>query len=233
MSGLLQRLGARAIGRAWAVRSDARLPFGAERMLERPAPAAPDAAAAPQRLGTPARPHATAASPAAAPTTAAVVPAPLLPSASNALWPAPALPTPASNRATPLSAALLPTTNPATAADAPPTHAARTPAATQTPADAANQSAHTATVAPIAPGTPTPLLPATTRRNAMPAPAAHLAFGTQRAQAGTAQDTEVHIHIGRIEVTALQEASRPKAKPRERAQPMSLDTYLEQRRKVP
>lgn len=48
------------------------------------------------------------------------------------------------------------------------------------------------------------------------------------AQATAHDDTEVHIHIGRIEVTALHEAAPPArrrvaAAPRA---PMSLDSYL-------
>lgn len=43
--------------------------------------------------------------------------------------------------------------------------------------------------------------------------------------------TEVHIHIGRIEVTAVQEAPAPRATPRKKPAPMSLDTYLAARSK--
>ena len=53
------------------------------------------------------------------------------------------------------------------------------------------------------------------------------------APSGPGADTEVHIHIGRIDVTALHEAPRPKAKPRERTQPVSLDAYLAARSKSP
>ena len=46
-----------------------------------------------------------------------------------------------------------------------------------------------------------------------------------------ATETEVHVHIGRIEVTAIQEAPIPKpATPGER-QPMSLDDYLARRQR--
>jgi hypothetical protein len=51
-------------------------------------------------------------------------------------------------------------------------------------------------------------------------------------QAAASQETEVHIHIGRIDVTALHEAPRPKARPRERAQPVSLDAFLAARSKT-
>lgn len=88
---------------------------------------------------------------------------------------------------------------------------------------------------------PEPLLPGrapATQRHPSPPPLkapdtqARSAVGQPQSGAESDRETEVHIHIGRIEVTALQEAARPKPKPRERVQPMSLDAYLEQRRKV-
>ena len=46
------------------------------------------------------------------------------------------------------------------------------------------------------------------------------------------QPNEVHVHIGRVEVTAVQEAPAPRrAAARKGREPMSLDTYLEQRRR--
>ena len=85
---------------------------------------------------------------------------------------------------------------------------------------------------------PQPLLPTTAStvprqphvlHAAWPATAA-IITGAQRGQASAPQETEVHIHIGRIDVTALHEAPRAKARPRERAQPMSLDAYLAKRK---
>ena len=50
--------------------------------------------------------------------------------------------------------------------------------------------------------------------------------------AQTSDDTaEVHIHIGRIEVTAVHEAPAPRAQPSKRQAPMSLDAYLAERSK--
>ena len=52
-------------------------------------------------------------------------------------------------------------------------------------------------------------------------------------QSAAGQETEVHIHIGRIEVTALHEAPAAKARQRERRPPVSLDAYLDARRSKP
>lgn len=51
----------------------------------------------------------------------------------------------------------------------------------------------------------------------------------------TRQPDEVHVHIGRIEVTAVQgpDESRPKRPTRNRRQPMSLDEYLAKRQHKP
>jgi hypothetical protein len=45
-----------------------------------------------------------------------------------------------------------------------------------------------------------------------------------------AEPAEVHIHIGRLEVTALPEPQAPRRPARERTQPLSLDAYLAQRK---
>jgi len=42
---------------------------------------------------------------------------------------------------------------------------------------------------------------------------------------------EVHVHIGRIEITAVQEASAGRRKPAAGAQPLSLNEYLKRRRR--
>ena len=87
--------------------------------------------------------------------------------------------------------------------------------------------------APHLHGEPAPLLPpvrAHASQPGMPSPrqlaAAWRAPGAPQHPVG--QDTEVHIHIGRIDVTAVHEAPRPKARTRERerTQPVSLDAYL-------
>lgn len=55
-----------------------------------------------------------------------------------------------------------------------------------------------------------------------------LAPGSQAAD----DTTEVHIHIGRVEVTAVHEAPEPSTQPRKRQAPMSLDAYLAARKKA-
>jgi len=60
------------------------------------------------------------------------------------------------------------------------------------------------------------------------------ARGSREAQLGnaptpTSEPTEVHVHIGRIEVTAVAEATPARSKPRTGKAPMSLDEYLAQR----
>lgn len=44
--------------------------------------------------------------------------------------------------------------------------------------------------------------------------------------------TEVHIHIGRIDVTAMHEAPAPRPRPKQRPAPRSLDAYLAARSKT-
>lgn len=74
---------------------------------------------------------------------------------------------------------------------------------------------------------PLPLLPA----NPQGAASAPAASASASASAVPAREPdEVHIHIGRIEVTAIQE-SRPASKPsRKGAAPLSLDDYLARRK---
>lgn len=56
--------------------------------------------------------------------------------------------------------------------------------------------------------------------------------GTESANLGVpVQPNEVHVHIGRIEVTALREAPQPRARERSGRKPMSLEEYLLQRQK--
>jgi hypothetical protein len=63
--------------------------------------------------------------------------------------------------------------------------------------------------------------PATTRWPAMTNSATHAV--------ASAEPSEVHIHIGRIEVTAMHEAAPPRRPPVPRPSPMSLDAYLAKR----
>jgi hypothetical protein len=74
---------------------------------------------------------------------------------------------------------------------------------------------------------PLPLLPASPP-GAAPAPAASASASASALPAR--EPDEVHVHIGRIEVTAIQE-SRPASKPsRKGAAPLSLDDYLARRK---
>lgn len=65
----------------------------------------------------------------------------------------------------------------------------------------------------------------------MRVPGASSAFDArpQPGQAGPAATDEIHIHIGRIEVTAVQEAAAPRARERAATAPMSLQNYLDRR----
>jgi len=93
-------------------------------------------------------------------------------------------------------------------------------------------------VAPIA-DDPAPLLPpvadrstglaiAPARREAAAASLQPAAW-TQAPVGNTDDAGEVHIHIGRIDVTAVREAPPPRRKPVATPAPMSLDTYLARR----
>lgn len=79
--------------------------------------------------------------------------------------------------------------------------------------------------APTGSAAPAPLMPSV----ASPAPMSSAAV-TQMSTAASESANEVHVHIGRIEVTALQNDAAPKPKPRAARQPMSLDDYLARRR---
>ncbi|QID17622.1 hypothetical protein G3580_08175 [Nitrogeniibacter mangrovi] len=74
---------------------------------------------------------------------------------------------------------------------------------------------------------PAPLLP---RRQARTRPSPPSTPNRQAAEP-PAEPNEVHVHIGRIEVTAVQEAAAPKARPKRGQAPMSLDDYLARRRR--
>lgn len=50
--------------------------------------------------------------------------------------------------------------------------------------------------------------------------------------AAAAEPSEVHVHIGRIEVTALPEAPGPRRAPRQRTAPVTLEAYLAARGKA-
>jgi hypothetical protein len=90
----------------------------------------------------------------------------------------------------------------------------------------------------LAPARPVPLLPPAPVPRTLSAPAVQAggrAGGPQVATGGAADAggdaAEVHIHIGRIEVTAAQEAATPRRRPAPSRAPMSLDAYLDRRRR--
>lgn len=229
MTGLLHRLAARATGTGWTVRSDVRLPFGAAglepaqetvpTLMEAPVPerrapgqtrsqsTRPAAPTAPPGRAQPARPAQPAAE----------VPKPLMPTSRQAPGPR----TPVTATAPPLP--------PEFALVAP-------PAATRTEAPVLPVARPKPQSPPLGQA-PEPLLPprppaagrAEQLAQAVPGSAPFALRPAQ--QAATRRETEVHIHIGRIDVTALHEAPRPKARPRERPQPVSLDAYLAARSK--
>lgn len=87
-----------------------------------------------------------------------------------------------------------------------------------------------------------PLQPASPAAGAMLTPAPHPARGAQarptsprtRADSGAAPAPDIHIHIGRIELTAATPAAPAKRTAAPGARPMTLDAYLRQRgRKAP
>ncbi|SDC50674.1 hypothetical protein SAMN05444679_103238 [Variovorax sp. CF079] len=236
MTGLLHRLAQRATGNAWTVRSDVRLPFGADG-LDRPQDdtAPPLMEAAVPETHAPARPRPPE-------------PASLVTAAQEQAVP-PLVQSPAvaaqSGRAQPVEAEAAATRTPvATTTPAQPPGAPGTPGTAAVPATAmpAMASLHTPARPQSKPPPrreePAPLLPSQPSTAGHVAPLAQTvrgpaAFALRPApQAAASQETEVHIHIGRIDVTALHEAPRPKARPRERTQPVSLDAYLAARSKT-
>lgn len=75
----------------------------------------------------------------------------------------------------------------------------------------------------------TPLMPRQqTRRRGVSSAEARARSG-QAMQASVADTTEVHVSIGRIEITAMHEAPAPKRQS-PRAKPMTLDEYLTRKR---
>lgn len=251
MTGLLQRLGALATGTARTVRSDARLPFSAERMAPLP-PAGDDAGSAAVALWpqTPQTPQTTQPAPADA---AGIAPEPCVAAAEPAARLSRASGSPLLGG--PHDPPAIAPTAPAwrQPAGAPPRVAATARMDPDAPVTApwvgaTGMSPHVDAVRNAAPNTvphatkadatrpeaPAPLLPSSAGSHAQPSAAVLRAASAaaavqQGTQAAPPQDTEVHIHIGRIEVTAVHEAPRPRARPRERAQPMSLDAYLARR----
>jgi hypothetical protein len=255
MSGLLSRLAARAAGSTLVLRADARLPrdgvSGRSVAMEEGSPVAagpahrvvPEMPETPPAVPVQVEPLAhvpdapqsaadvLAADVRAADVRAAAVPVPVHDSAADL---------PGAVRAPLLSAAM---PAPVTYAPAPASAAAAAPAAARVAAGAMPPPAPALAAATLAP-TPAPapeirpdpgadpvLLMA---RGPSPAPLAPVAprvvLPLQGAVAQAAgADTEVHIHIGRIDVTAVQEAAAPRRSGAPVQAPMSLDAYLAQR----
>lgn len=248
MNGLLHRVAARAAGTAVAVRSDAGLPYaggggglgdvgeaeshfatGAEPLAQMPSAST---AHEPER----------AARPAALPVVAdsARTPSPLVEPLIDAdvLRDAPQI-TPNAKFAPRVDSAQ-PSVFNESRFTPPPSHVAllmprTTPAAIESAAEAAHiprevaitarEAMHADEPAPLMPREPRPTLLApvpqpANRRGAVPQGGA--------AMQGEA-DTEVHIHIGRIDVTAIHEAAPQRRRAAAAPAPMSLDGYLAQR----
>lgn len=252
MKGLLHRLAARAAGTTVPLRSDARLPFGGATLgwgetfaME----------TAPERSGraspVPVHPTGTAETAAAnlqSERWQQEAPAPGPDRSSG-----PARPTPPESAVPPEPAATAMAASPhrAAAVRARPmlpsgggeSHGPATLPAEAEPTGAWNPSARQPAVVragppssgPDAPmrskGDPPLLMP---RGSASPGPgsygaaaAEHVADRPDLPTRGTEEEPpEVHIHIGRIEVTAVQEASPQRPKPKARQVAMSLETYL-------
>lgn len=233
MRGLLHRLAQRATGNAWTVRSDVRFPFGADG-LDRPPDdtAPPPMEAAGSKTRAPARPR--SAEPASLVTAAPEQAVPsLVQSPAVAAQAGRAHPVEAEAAATRTPVA---TTTPAQPPGAPGT--AAVPATAMPTIASLHTPARPQSTPPPRREEPAPLLPSQPSTAGHVAPLAQTvrgpaAFALRPApQTAASQETEVHIHIGRIDVTALHEAPRPKAGPRERTQPVSLDAYLTARSKT-
>lgn len=79
---------------------------------------------------------------------------------------------------------------------------------------------------PVEPGAPEPLLPSHAST-----PTANSVAAMQIPAATSDAPNEVHVHIGRIEVTAVQSSEPRKRKAKAAQQPMSLDDYLTRRQR--
>ncbi len=287
MKGLLHRLAARAAGTAVAVRSDARLPYGADRLVWGGAPEQPPAWEPQERLQAdaarrppPAGVELARGDPASTREAVSVAEPALVPaqrSRSNvevfeqdgqaeAVLREPATLRGAVPEANPFSRGA-PPRHEAAPAVSEPVMAPEAPAVGRI--DAASQlglpTAALAAMPPAAPrraawlseaptwdelphpssraasADPTPLLPPAPRfAGAMGEPAAgpsvferpQRAWPLAAPASAADEATEVHIHIGRIDVTAVHEAPKLRAKPGAKSTALSLDAYLAARSKA-
>lgn len=259
MKGLLHRLATRAAGTAAPVRSDVRLPFGAGgwgEAVEAAGDAAGDAAAPSRYADAPAGADAPALDVPAPPVAAAPVPIGHAPVPATP-WPAvraapPAFETraPAGPRARaeaqreerlpPRLVDHLPearvandaagrrsdgeATTESAANTAPPASPARG-TFSAVAAASAHRTGHAepARLMPAAALPPAPVAAVSAAR--WPAWAPHAPPSTAKSE----EATEVHVHIGRIDVTALHEPSAPRRRPAAAPAPLSLDAYLARR----
>ena len=88
------------------------------------------------------------------------------------------------------------------------------------------QQTSQADVSPTGPRAPEPLLPSHAA-----APTANSVAAMQTPAATSEAPNEVHVHIGRIEVTAVQSSEPPRRKAKAAQQPMSLNDYLARRQR--
>lgn len=243
MNGLLQRLAARATGSAWTVRSDARLPFaGALSIVQAQAVEPSEPAAAPrpvQASESRAAIEQQAVPSAAEPAHSARPPAARTRQMATAQDSATTAPRPEQKPASAPHAEADPAgpTGLDDMAHTTETVAAPTTARHVSPAHAQGPAAY---------ADPAPLLPTGKAPEAIATPHVRAAAAhpnTLRAphvlpppwtpsptQAAPAEPAEVHVHIGRIEVTAIAQPRPPRHAARERAQPLSLDAYLARRK---
>jgi hypothetical protein len=251
MTGLLQRLGARATGTGWAVRSDARLPFGADRLgdgdplpAEAAMPASTQAPAPARRTFAPAVPPHAAAAPEPSQRTA-----PQDPTLLRALDTRAPTQTAPRMSAAPVEPDALVSPQPGQPAQSATPHDPPTGPSAHSTAAARTHAEHRLREPPPlrrspADAVPTPLRPATRPDRANSAAASPAPYGRPQRATGMANawpsgapapaeaPTEVHIHIGRIDVTALPATPAPRTARPTRTEPMSLDSYLKTRREA-
>jgi hypothetical protein len=218
MSGYLTRIAERAMNVAPVVHPNASLPFFASPepmpVVETPAMEAESHARHTLRASVPLKPPRVAEE--------SLAPVPQPPAVDSSV-PAPAVPAPATpGPAGEIVANEAPVSTPASPAQA------RGRAPRPSPAVApVRRAAPSRTLA--APGA----APAPAAADTQPLPAAALArvrYDTDRpSHSSEPNGPEVHIHIGRIELTALPEAAPPRRKAGTAKKPMSLDEYLQGR----
>jgi hypothetical protein len=233
MNGLLRRLAARATGTSVAVRSNARLGVGALGFTP-----SQGATGAESSLTFEAREADPSYDRGRAPGVAATSQHPPTPPIERAAWPGLSGPSPIGEARTDDDVLRQPASAPPPLVDEV-VEARRVPSATDVPFVTRDSVAPRAVDVPDAASgvrvvREPPLLVSltgVTREGTdppSPRPASRSAEGPAPAL-GRADDTDVHIHIGSIEVTAAHEPATPRRRPVSAPPPMSLDTYLSKR----